>query len=354
MLIFSAFIIKFLRETPREFFIPYCRREEDMSKDEVLALLERRPGDVVTGEDLARELGVSRTAVWKAINALRGRGYSVESISRRGYRFLSHNDVLSDGAIRGKLKTRFLGRRIEVLNSVDSTNACMKRKDLNAAEEGLVIIANGQTEGRGRKNRPFSSSPGEGIYMSLLLKPDIAPEATRFLTICAGLAVCEALEAVCRVLPRIKWVNDVYCDDKKLCGILTEGAISVEQQRMSYVVVGVGINTGAVPGELRDTATSVLRLTGRKPDRCALTAEFLNRMEPLVLDLVEGRKAKLLDGYRDRQLVIGRTVEVITETETFYARAAEIDDEGALIVENEAGRQRLGSEEVSLKIPKNL
>ncbi|MDR3264760.1 MAG: biotin--[acetyl-CoA-carboxylase] ligase [Synergistaceae bacterium] len=327
-------------------------KENAMSKDELLSMLENRGGDgkIVTGGELARALGVSRVAVWKAINALKEDGYAIESVKTRGYRFLSRNDVLSEASIRSGLKTRFLGGRIEVLKTVDSTNAHMKRMDLSATDEGLVVVADGQTAGRGRKNRPFYSRPGEGLYMSLLLKPDIPPDETRFLTICAGLAVCGTLESVCGLNPRIKWVNDVYCDEKKLCGILTEGAISVEQQRMSHVVVGIGVNTGTVEEEVRDIATSVQQLAGRRPDRGELAAEILNRMESLCLDLADGRKKKLLDEYRSRQLVIGRTVEVLTGTETFRALAVSIDDEGALIVENETGRIRLSSEEVSLKL----
>ncbi|MDR3229978.1 MAG: biotin--[acetyl-CoA-carboxylase] ligase [Synergistaceae bacterium] len=323
-----------------------------MSRDELLSMLESRGGGgkIVTGEELARALGVSRVAVWKAINALREDGYAIESVKARGYRFLSRNDVLSEASIRRGLKPRFPGGRIEVLKTIDSTNAFMKRMDLSAAEEWLVVVADGQTAGRGRKNRPFYSRPGEGLYMSLLLKPDLPPDETRFLTICAGLAVCGTLERVCRLESRIKWVNDVYCNGKKLCGILTEGAVSVEQQRMSHVVVGIGLNTGAVDEEVGDIATSVQQATGRRPDRSLLAAEILNRMESLCLELAGGHKKKLLDEYRDRQLVIGRTVQVMTGTETFRALATGIDDEGALIVENETGRIRLSAEEVSLKL----
>ncbi|MDR1731528.1 MAG: biotin--[acetyl-CoA-carboxylase] ligase [Synergistaceae bacterium] len=325
-------------------------REAGLAKDRVLALLEEQAGEIVTGEELARKLGVSRVAVWKIIKLLQERGCAIESVSRRGYRFVSRNGVLSEVFIQSGLKTRFLGRRLEVLKSVDSTNAYIRRMDLTSTEAGFVVVADGQTKGKGRKNRPFLSLPGEGLYMSILLKPDIPADETRFLTICAGLAVCEAIEALYDLNPQIKWVNDVWCDGKKLCGILTEGAVSLELQRMSHVVIGIGVNTGSVGEDLREIATSLGQLTGGSPDRNELAAEILNRLEPFCIALAEGRKKELLDAYRSRQYVLGRTVQVFTGTETFSALATGIDDGGALIVENETGRIRLSSEEVSLKL----
>ncbi len=324
-----------------------------MLRDDVLSLLEEADGGLVTGGELARRLSVSRVAVWKAVNSLKESGYGIESIEKRGYRLLSTNDILSEPSIRKRLRTRFLGNRIEVLKTVDSTNTYMKSKDLSAIPEGLVVIADGQTGGRGRRSRPFLSSPGEGLYLSLMLKPDLSPADTRFLTICAGLAVCRTLEA-CGVEARVKWVNDVYCGGLKICGILTEGAVSLEQQTMSHVVIGIGINTGAIPEELAAIATSVERLTGKRPDRNALAAELLQHMESLCLDLTaRGLKSELLDEYRSRQFIFGRTVDVLTPGtgESFRAVPTDIDDEGALIVRTDAGELlHLCSEEVSLRL----
>ena len=325
-----------------------------MLKDEVLSALDAADGAVVTGGELGERFSVSRAAIWKAINALKENGYTIESIEKRGYRLISTNDILSELSIRKRLHTRFLGNRIEILKTVDSTNTYMKARDLPSMAEGFTVIADGQTGGRGRRNRGFSSLPGEGLYISLLLKPDIPPADTRFLTICAALAVSRALKTACGVESQVKWVNDVYCEGLKICGILTEGAVSVEQQTMTYVVIGMGINTGTLPEEIQGIATSVQRLTGKKPDRSVLAAELLSHMETIYLDLTaHNRKQALLDEYRERQFIFGRTVDIVTPGTGFTFRAVptEIDDDGALVVRNEAGEiLHLCSEEVSLKL----
>ena len=322
----------------------------EMLKEKILDVLEENEGTLVTGGCLARRFGVSRAAVWKVMKNLKEDGYRIESIKNSGYKLLEYGDMLSERKIRRDLTAHILGNKIELLKMVDSTNACLKRADLDALQEGYVLIADGQSEGRGRRNKPFFSLKGEGVYMSVLLKPDMDLNDVHFITICAALAVCEAVESVCGISAGIKWVNDIYCSGKKLCGILSEGAVSMEMQTMNYIVVGVGINTGKLSAELQDTATSLFRLTGRNNIRNVLVAKFLNGMERLYLDLTRrNRKKELLEEYRNRQFILGKKLEINSSGDVFMAWAKSIDEEGCLVVEDDRGRIRhLRSEEVSV------
>lgn len=321
-----------------------------MLKNKVLALLENSKGIPLSGSELAQKLEVTRTAIWKATKALKEEGYSIEAIKRSGYKFVSSNDVLSPSSIRSRIRTKVLGNQIEILKSIGSTNTYIKDLKPATMQEGFVLIANEQTQGRGRKNRDFHSPAGEGIYMSILLKPDLNPSESRFLTICASLAVCTALEATCGFSPQIKWVNDIYASGRKLCGILTEGAVSLEMQNMSHVIIGIGLNTGKINKEVEEIATSVYNLTGEKPERNLIIAEILNHMEKFYYQLVlHKQKHELLEEYRKRLFIIDRTVRVIGFEKDFSALVLGIDDEGNLLVQDDAGQKhQLCSEEVSL------
>ena len=321
-----------------------------MLRERILQALEENMGALVSGGCLAERFGVSRAAVWKVMKALKEEGYPVDSVKNSGYRLSGHGNMLSEKMIRRDLTAKVLGNTIELLKVTDSTNTRLKRTDPGAVREGRVVIADGQSEGRGRKNRPFFSPQGEGVYMSVLLKPDIALGDAHFITICAVLAVCGAIERVCGISPEIKWVNDVYCSGRKLCGILSEGAVSMEMQAMDSVVVGIGLNTGEIPDGLEATATSLSRLTGRRNLRNPLVAEILNGMEKLYFDLTRrNRKKALLEEYRSRQFILGEKVEVVGPQGAFTAWARNIDEEGCLVVEDDSGHTRhLRSEEVSL------
>lgn len=323
-----------------------------MLKEEVLRALEERPGERVTGGDLARRLNVSRTAVWKAVNALKREGISISSARNSGYRFEGHNNVLADRGIRKALRTRLLGNRIELLKTVDSTSSYLKKLDPATLQEGFVVVADGQTAGRGRRGRPFRSPGGEGVYMSVLLKPDLPLADIRFLTIGAALAVCSAVEKTCGVSPQVKWVNDIYCRGRKLCGILTEGSVSAELQTMNHVVVGIGINTGILDREVGDLAISLRELTDAGDIRNLLIAEVLNAMEIVYTALTaDGRRQELLEAYREKLFVIGQEVEVAAPGENYPAVAVGLDETGGLMVRDGSGRIRhLCSEEISVRV----
>ena len=304
-----------------------------MLKSKVLYMLEQKKGHIVTGGQLASLLGVSRNAIWKAINALKEDGNEILSIPNSGYKLMDTNDTLFEEGIRENLTTEFIGQNISLLPTVPSTNQHLKEMDTSDIPSGHVVIANEQTNGRGRRSREFLSPKSEGVYLSILLKLDGMKNDIRLLTICTAIAVANALEKVCAIKADIKWVNDIFCNEKKICGILTEGMISGELQELSTVIVGIGINTGCVPVEIGDIATSVQAEACIRGIRNHLIAEVLNQFEKIYCDFLEKEKQQdIIDCYQKRLFIIGRQV-LVTGTEPNYtATVLGIDETGALIV----------------------
>lgn len=325
-------------------------------KDEILSCLIESKNGVVTGGELSKKFGVSRTAVWKTIGSLREDGCEIESLKNSGYRLVDDGDILSEKRIRSSLTAAFLGCRIDIFKTIPSTNRHIKDAVSNGAAglpEGFAVLADEQTEARGRMGRSFSSERGQGVYLSLLLKPSLPPGEIQFLTICAAVAVSNALRTVCGFEPSIKWVNDIYYGGKKLCGILTEAVISAEMGAIDSVIVGIGVNTGDVAGEVKDIAASTAEITGRRGFRNAIVAEILNQFEEIYLDFIQnGKKQEILEVYASRQCVTGKVVTVSGPgLEPYEATPTGIDESGCLIVRKPDGTiLHLNSGEVSLKI----
>ena len=320
-----------------------------MLKDEVLSILERKTGDVVTGGQLANALKVSRTAIWKAVHALREDGVQIASVPNVGYKLLNTNDTLSRQLISSGLSTKFIGRQMRILPSVSSTNQYLKELDSGIIDNGFVVIANEQIKGRGRRSREFVSARDEGIYLSILLKIGGIQRDVRLLTICAAVAVSRAIESICGINAEIKWVNDIYCGGKKICGILTEAVLSGELQEVDTVIVGIGINTGAVPFEIRELATSVREECGMRAVRNGLIAEVLSRFEEAYLEYTEKGNAENIISYYNQKLFIkGKRVLVLKQDGEFVATALGIDVSGALIVESEGVPKHISTGEIKL------
>lgn len=306
-----------------------------MLKNKVLYILEQQKGKLVTGGRLANSLGVSRTAVWKAIRTLQQDGNEIVSVPNSGYKLMDTNDTLFEEIIRENLTTEFIGQKITLLSTVHSTNQYLKETDTAGAPNGYVVIADGQTDGRGRKSRVFMSPQSKGIYLSVLLKPDVKGNDIRLLTICAAVAVSKAIEKVCGIRADIKWVNDIFCNGKKICGILTEATLSGELQELSTVIVGIGINTGSVPPEIADIATSVEEQAGIRGRRNLLIAEVLNRFEEVYLDYTQkGKKDEIIRYYQSKLFIANKQVLVVGAQHSYQATAIGIDEDGALIVKD--------------------
>lgn len=320
-------------------------------QDHLRTLLESNKSVFLSGEEIARRLGVSRNAVWKAIKALQAGGYPIQAVPNRGYCLAASSDVLSESGIRQYLTGDAQTLDLRVYDSVDSTNLVLRSLANEGAAEGTVVIAAEQTGGRGRKGRSFYSPQGTGVYISLLLKPRIAPDDATLITTTAAVAVSEAVEALSGEPAAIKWVNDVFLRGKKVCGILTEGSFDMESGQFEYAILGAGINVyepdGGFPAEIREIAGSVL--VSPAPDaKNRVIAEYLNRFLPLYREL--GNAATNAE-YRRRSLVLGQMVNVLVGDRATPARAIDIDERCRLLVEYENGRREtLSSGEISVRV----
>ncbi len=307
-----------------------------MLKNKVLYVLEQQKGNIVTGGQLASTLGVSRNAIWKAINSLKDAGNEIVSIPNSGYRLMDTNDTLLKKIIRENLTTTFIGHDLTVLSTVHSTNQYLKEMDTAGTQSGYVVIADEQTNGRGRRGRTFLSPKSEGIYLSILLKLNGQPNDVRLLTICAAVAVSRAIEKACSIKADIKWVNDIYCNGKKICGILTEAIISGELQELSTVIIGIGINTGNVPFEIKEIATSIQEETGMRGIRNRLVAELLNQFEAVYFDFAQKENQQdIIAYYESRLFIIGKRVMVAGIKSSYAASVLGIDERGALVVKDD-------------------
>ena len=305
------------------------------TKERLFTLLEARQGSFVSGEELAEALHLSRAAVSKAMKQLRQEGYAIEAVTNRGYRLSGECDILSEQGVKKHLNQDC---QITFVPSVGSTNTVLRALAEQGAPEGTVVIADEQTGGRGRMGRAFYSPAGSGIYLSLLLRPVNAdPRQTVTLTAAAAVALCQAIETVSENEPQIKWVNDIFLNGRKICGILSEAAFGLESGVPEYVVVGVGINAytpeGGFPPELAEIAGALWErpVPGGKN---RLAAEFVNHFWKLY---TAGDPAAFLEDYRRRSLVVGKDITVIAGGKETPAHALGIDENCRLLVRYESG-----------------
>ena len=322
-------------------------------KDGVLRALEQQRGEIVSGGGLSAALGVSRTAVWKAVAALREDGMLIDSVPGGGYRLREGDDSLTADGVRTLLHTRLLGCEVLVLPEVSSTNTVMKREYAAGKPEGFALLALRQSAGRGRLGRSFSSPDG-GVYLTVLLRPAIELKNLHFLTIAAAVAVCRAIEDTCGFRPGVKWVNDVLMGGKKLCGILTEASIVGETGALDYVIVGIGINLRFDPESAPGLAGIVGGLAdfcGNPPRRAALTASVLGRLEEQYFLIQEGKLGEVAAAYRELLCCLDQPVTVIENGRETPAHCNGVSDEGHLLVTMADGtRRELQSGEISIRV----
>lgn len=317
------------------------------TKERVLAALQEAEGSV-SGECLARELMVSRSAVWKAIEQLREDGHEIEAVTNRGYRLINGVETVSEAGIRRWLTAKEIGSSIEVHDVIDSTNTRAKTLAAQGAPHGMLVCARSQTGGRGRFGRKFHSPQTGGIYISIILRPQLPAERAVMTTSMVAVAAAQAIEKQADLDVKIKWVNDLYAGGKKICGILCEAGMDFESRQLDYVVVGIGVNTSPAefPEELKDIATSVGNVCGHDISKNRLIADICNGMEEMLPQLADG---SFMAENKRRSNVIGRNILVLRGGESFPARAIDIDDEGSLVVETEDGIQTVRSGEVSVR-----
>ena len=320
-------------------------------KERLLPLLQTCSGNFLSGEDAAKLLGVSRNAVWKAVSALKKEGYNIEAVTNRGYRLKDSGDILSPAEIEKNLTTLKGKLDIEVKETVTSTNALLKEKAALGAPEGTVLIALSQTAGRGRFARKFFSPADSGIYMSILLRPRIPAESATLITTAAAVAVAEAAEKISGRKTGIKWVNDVLIDGKKICGILTEASLNIESGELDYAIPGIGLNIyepeNGFPDEIKNIAGAILEERG-SGNKSRLAAAVLESFFKYYKDISE---RTYLNSYRERCIVLGKQINVLSSDGTRPATALDIDENCRLRVKYSDGKEEiLSSGEVSIKI----
>ena len=324
-----------------------------MSREKVLSLLRERQGEYLSGEAMSRELGISRAGVWKAIEGLRQEGYVISSAPNRGYCLEDAPDLLRAGELSGPLMGSLVGSKLLCLDVIDSTNTECKRQAMAGASEGLVVMAEEQTGGRGRRGRGFQSPRGKGLYLSALFRPDLSPNLVSDFTAWVAVAVCDGIEACCGIRPQIKWTNDIVLNGKKLVGILTELGLESESNTLDYMVTGIGINVNHSPmdfsPEIRAMATSLSQILGHPVRRAELAAQVVLALNHMYASY-PAEKDLYLEKYRAGCVTTGHQVQLITPTSRREAFAREIDNCFNLVVELPDGStETISAGEVSVR-----
>jgi len=321
-------------------------------KEKIIELLKESGNNFVSGEKISEVLGVSRAAIWKHIKGIREDGYEIEAVSRKGYRIISSPDILTFEEIKNYLNTKYIGKNIIYYDSIGSTNAKAKELAEIGKGHGTVIISEEQTLGRGRLGRNWLSPKYKGIWMSIILRPNILTENISKITLLGAAAVQKAIMKM-GVNTSIKWPNDIVLNSKKVCGILTE--MSGEIDHVNYLVMGIGINVNLekedITIDLKDVATSIKIESGKHMERKLLLASILNIFEELYNDFVENDNIKeTLEICRKNSILIGKEIQLINRGKVTIAKAIDISDKGELIVENNNGNvEYIVSGEVSIR-----
>lgn len=306
-----------------------------VKRDDVFRLL-LEAGDFISGEALSDKLGVSRAAVWKHVKGLQSEGYTIEAVRNRGYRLLP-NGVRQEELLP-YLQTKWLGREYKYLAEVDSTNIAAKSWAEQNAPNGAVVVADLQTQGRGRLGRAWSSPSGTGLWLSLVLRPRLEPERAPQISLTTAVGACAALQAL-GYQAGIKWPNDIYIGGRKICGMLTEMHGSMES--VEWVVVGIGINclNKDLPPEIQDVATSLaLAEPEKQVIRAQVAAELLNQLEKYYTILYEQGFAEIRRVWLENNITLGKRVKISTLDETFFGEALDMQEDGALLVKREDGQ----------------
>ncbi len=315
-------------------------------KEKILEIL-KNSDSFISGEEISGILGISRAAVWKHINALKKQGYNIESVTKKGYRLKNSCEKILVGEIERNLTTEYIGRNIIFYENTDSTNRQAKLNNTEA--DGSVFIAENQNMGRGRLSREWASPPMSGIYMSLLLKPDISPASVSQITLVAGISVLQALGDYTEKDVFIKWPNDIVIGTKKVCGILTE--LAGEENRINYVVLGIGVNVNmkSFDEKIENKATSLFIEENKVFDRSEIIASILNAFEKNYNIFLESGFSALKEKYEKSCITLGKEVEIITPKKSYTAFSVGVDENGCLIVENDGKREIINSGEVSVR-----
>lgn len=313
-------------------------------KEKILKILTEND-DYISGEEIGEILGISRAAVWKNIVKLREKGYKIESVSNRGYKLNDKVDILNSDEIKYE---DFIH-----LEEIDSTNEEGKRRANNGCKSGLIIVSDKQTAGKGRLGREWSAKRNEGLYMSIVLRPDIMPQEAPQMTLIAGLAVMKTINKVIGVSSKIKWPNDIILNGKKLVGILTE--MNAEMEKVNYIVVGIGINVNneSFGEELNKKATSIYIETGKKFKRSDIINEFVKIFEIYYNEFCKKGFSAFVEEYNENCANVGCSVKTVGGKKKIEGIAKGVNEKGEILIDSNDETIPVMAGEVSLRLSDN-
>ncbi len=319
-------------------------------KEEILRLLRSADG-YISGQELCNRFGVSRTAVWKAINQLKEAGYEIEAQQNKGYRLMAAPDLMTEAEIKSLMHTDWVAKEVLYFDTIDSTNTKAQELAEKGYPSGTLVVADKQESGKGRRGRSWVSPSGTGIFMTLMIKPDINPNNASMLTLVAALAVAKAITSVTGEEALIKWPNDIVVNGKKVCGILTE--MNAQFDYINHIVVGIGINVHneSFPEEISQMASSLMiEAGGKRFHRAQIIAETMSYFEQYYDTFLKTQDLSALVREYDELLVNrNKSVRVLDPKEPFDGKAMGITPKGELIVETWESRKLVSSGEVSVR-----
>jgi len=321
-------------------------------RTKILDLLRNCPDGYVSGEEISRQLSVSRTAIWKHMQALKQVGYEFDAHPRLGYRLKSVPDLLLPYEIRHAVRTEIVGQgEIYYFPDLDSTNNEGKKQANLGCPDGSIVIAESQHKGRGRLSRGWFSPESKGIWLSIILRPPFNPYDAPKCTLLAAVAVTRAIRKITQIECGIKWPNDILYQGKKIVGILTE--MNAEMDAINHIVIGMGINVNInqdeFPDELMQIATSLSAITGHTISRMTLLSAVLSELEQEYKRVIEQGFVQMLDEWRALSITLGQQVRVIGSGREFGGLAVDIDIDGALLVQTENGLEKVLAGDVSIR-----
>lgn len=321
------------------------------NREKVLHILYSKNGECVSSSEISSELNITRSAIFKIINELKAQGYNIESIHHKGYR-LSEEDLISANIINQNLEGFVSPKRIKYLETVDSTNTYAKKLLLEEHEVSDIIIANTQTSGRGRLGRSFFSPKDSGIYCTFILEPFLKLENSILITVAASVAVSKAIEKITGIETSIKWINDIYVNKKKVCGILTEAVTNFETGMIDKIILGIGINFNAsdegFPDDIVNKAGALYNGNTKNITRNMLISQLIIEVDKCISNIED---ENIIEYYKSKSMVIGKFINVLNmgEETSIKGKAVDIDKNGFLIIETENGLITLNSGEISIR-----
>jgi len=318
-----------------------------MLDDKILNCFKKNEDSYISGEEMSRELGISRTAVWKHIENLREEGYGIEAFPHLGYKLISIPDRLTEAELGWRLKTDIIAKKIYSYKETASTNDAAHDLAMAGEKEGAIVIAESQTAGRGRMGREWASPKSKGAYFSVILRPDILPKEVPCITLFSALSVAKTIRDMLNLAAFIKWPNDVLIDNQKICGILTE--MNAETDKINFVIIGIGININTKKEELPKDATSIMEASGKELSRVEVVRGIFKNMDKYYKLFNSGHISGIIKEYKEFSNFLGTRVRVTYHDTKIEGYAADVDEDGALILRMDSGlNERILAGDVSM------